>query len=139
MFTSQWGRRTFIKIMLLSWTGVLLPWFSFGPEDGYWWGFYGLQYVMIQMMLLGVLCNLVPKKENMKSILPILIEVCLITIPLCFIWQLMTWHTLYVSGKISLSIGLGTAYPSFWVALALTLIPIIAYPILKRWSRYETQ
>ncbi|WP_313526817.1 hypothetical protein [Anaerotignum sp.] len=140
MFASQWGKKAFIKIMLFSWTGILFPWFSFDPkETGYWWGFYGLQYIMIQMILLGVFCNVIPKKESFKSLLPILIEICLITIPLCLIWQLMTWHTLYVTGEISLSIGLRTAYPSFWIALALTLIPIVAYPILKRWSRDETQ
>lgn len=136
MFTSEWGRKTFIKIMLFSWLGILLPWFSFGPQEtGYWWGFYGFQYVMIQMILLGLFCNLVPEKENIKRSFPVFIEICLFTFPLAYIWQLMTWHTLCITGEISLSIGLRTAYPQFWIAFFLTFIPIFAYPALRRWKK----
>ena len=138
MFASEWGRKLFIKIMLLSWAGMLLPWFSFGPQEtGYWWGFYGFQYVMIQMFLLGLSCNIEPEKDIVKRFLPALTEVGLLSFPLAHFWQLVTWHTLYVTGKISLSIGLSTAYPTFWIAFVLSCIPILSFPVLRRWKGEE--
>lgn len=140
MFASEWGKKTFIKIMLFSWLGILFPWFSFGPEEtGYWWGFYGFQYVMIQMYLLGLFCNLEPKNEFIIRSFPVFIEICLFTIPLAYIWQLMSWHTLYVTGKISFSKGLRIAYPQFWIAFVLTFIPIFAYPVLRCWKKKPFQ
>lgn len=136
MFASEWGRKTFARIVLLSWAGLFLPWFSFYPDmQGYVWGFLFFPYFMLQMAVLVVCYHNEPKDELGVFIVSIITELCLITFPVVYFWQMMVWYYPITFKEYSLAKGLSATYPTFWIAFALTFMPIFALPILRRWGK----
>lgn len=136
MFASEWGKKTFVRIMLLSWVGLFLPWFSFEPNmQGYVWGFLFFPYVMLQIAGLIVLFHNEPEGNIGRFIGSIFTEICLITFPVIYIWQMLTWYYPIAFKEKSLQLGLSATYPPFWVSLALSIVPIIAFPVLRRWKK----
>lgn len=130
----------FVRIMLFSWLGMLLPWFSFGyEEEGFCWGIWFFPYLMVQMAVLIVLCNNEPESKSGKVFCPIMTEVCLASFPVVYFWAMMMWYYPIVTSEDYLATGLSTAYPPFWVAFALTFVPILAFPILRRWKKDEVK
>lgn len=135
MFYIKRCKKIFLTIFSIALMGVLLPWFSFNPElTGYHWGFYGLQYEIVQITAVYLLCHYVVKNS---VIIKISAELLLISFPVVYIWQLMSWHSTFITGKISLSIGLRTAQPTFWIALVLSAIPAVMFPILCQKGRSD--
>ena len=140
MFASKWGKKTFARIVLLSWAGLFLPWFSFEPSmEGYVWGFLFFPYFMMQMAVLIVFYNNEPKDELGVFIVSIITELCLVTFPIIYIWQMFTWYTPFVSVDNIFETSLEITYPPFWISLVLAIIPILAFPVLRRWKKDEAK
>lgn len=140
IFTSQWSRKIFMKTLYISWLGMLLPWFSFDPNmEGYTWGFSFFPYVMLQVAGLVVLFHNEPNGKIGSLIASVFTEICLISFPAIYIWQMLTWYIPYVSVDSILETSLSVTYPPFWISLVLSIIPIFAFPILRRWKKEEVK
>ena len=65
----------------------------------------------------------------------VLVLCLLLTVPAVYLAWLPTWHTAFITGKISWEIGFSTVYPGYWIALALSFLPPLAFLQLKQKCR----
>lgn len=138
MFTTKQKRNRFLLVLAVSLLAWCMPCFSFAPRvTGYQWGIYTFGYTGLQQLAVLLLC--VKFWQSRSRWLTVLTMGLLATVPLVYLAWLPTWHTNFVTGKVSWQIGLSTVYPGYWAALGLSLLPLIAFWLLKEKTETENK
>ncbi len=130
MFTTIQKRNQFLMVLAVSLLAWCMPCFSFNPQmTGYRWGVSLAGYTGLQLLAAGWLCLEFWQKQSRW--IWALVLCLLLTAPMVYLAWLPTWHTAFITGKISWEIGLSTVYPGYWIALALSCLPPLAFGLLK--------
>ena len=134
MFTTIQKRNQFLMVLAVSLLAWCMPCFSFNPQmTGYQWGVSLAGYTGLQLLAAGWLCLEFWQKQS-RWIWALVL--CLfLTVPAVYLAWLPTWHTAFITGKISWEIGFSTVYPGYWIALALSFLPPLAFLLLKQKRR----
>ena len=131
MFITKQKRNRFLTVLLLSLLAWCMPCFSFNPQiTGYQWGVSMAGYTGLQLLAVVWLCLEFWQKQSRW--LMALVVCLLLTVPAVYVAWLPTWHTTFITGKISWAIGLSTVYPGYWAALGLSFLPLVAFFVLKQ-------
>ena len=134
MFTTIQKRNQFLMVLAVSLLAWCMPCFSFNPQmTGYQWGVSLAGYTGLQLLAAGWLCLEFWQKQSRW--IWALVLCLLLTVPAVYLAWLPTWHTAFITGKISWEIGLYTVYPGYWIALALSFLPPVAFLLLKQKRR----
>lgn len=48
------------------------------------------------------------------------------------IYKFLTWHTLTVTGEVSLQNSIRLAFPEFYIGLTISLVMVIAYFVIDK-------
>ena len=115
-------RKVFIGSCVLALMGLCLPWFTFNAKvTGYYWGLHVLPFILFQGIYIAVYLR--GKRPRLGA--GILCELCLLSLPVAYIYKFLTWHIPNITGEISLTTSLHTATVGYWMALVLVLICVI--------------
>lgn len=134
MFTTIQKRNQFLMVLAVSLLAWCMPCFSFNPQmTGYRWGVSLAGYTGLQLLAAGWLCLEFWQKQSRW--IWALVLCLLLTVPAVYLAWLPTWHTAFITGKISWEIGFSTVYPGYWIALALSFLPLLAFLLLKQKCR----
>lgn len=134
MFTTIQKRNQFLMVLAVSLLAWCMPCFSFNPQmTGYRWGVSLAGYTGLQLLAAGWLCLEFWQKQSRW--IWALVLCLLLTVPMVYLAWLPTWHTAFITGKISWEIGFSTVYPGYWIALALSFLPPLAFLLLKQKRR----
>lgn len=134
MFFDKSRKIIFLIIFTGSLLGLFLPWFLSVPGvTDYYWGWYGFQYEVIQILIIYFLCITNYNKPHAKLI----VELLLITIPITRIFQMFHWYYKNVVETIELSYIVQTIQLNFWIAFIATIIPIICFPLLSKNNQHN--
>ncbi len=134
MFTTIQKRNQFLMVLAVSLLAWCMPCFSFDPRaTGYRWGISLILYTGAQLLAVALLCLEFWQKQSRW--LSVLVFCLLLTVPMVYLAWLPTWHTASITGKISWEIGFSTVYPGYWIALALSFLPPLAFLLLKQKRR----
>ena len=115
-------RKVFIVSCVFALVGIFLPWFTFNAKvTGYYWGLNVLPYILFQGIYIAVYLR--GKMTGLGA--GILFELCLLSLPVAYIYKFLTWHIPNITGKVSLMTSLHTVTVGFFTALALVLICVI--------------
>lgn len=134
MFTTIQKRNQFLMVLAVSLLAWCMPCFSFNPQmTGYRWGVSLAGYTGLQLLAAGWLCLEFWQKQSRW--IWALVLCLLLTAPMAYLVWLPTWHTAFITGKISWEIGFSTVYPGYWIALALSFLPPLAFLLLKQKRR----
>ena len=134
MFTTIQKRNQFLMVLAVSLLAWCMPCFSFNPQmTGYRWGVSLAGYTGLQLLAAGWLCLEFWQKQSRW--IWALVLCLLLTVPMVYLAWLPTWHTAFITGKISWEIGFSTVYPGYWIALALSFLPPVAFLLLKQKRR----
>lgn len=134
MFTTIQKRNQFLMVLAVSLLAWCMPCFSFNPQmTGYRWGVSLAGYTGLQLLAAGWLCLEFWQKQSRW--IWALVLCLLLTVPMVYLAWLPTWHTASITGKISWEIGFSTVYPGYWIALALSFLPPLAFLLLKQKRR----
>lgn len=139
---ARWGvfpnaaqRRIFAASIGLALLGLALPWFSVDPQVCGWvWGL-PLDLLILPVFLCGAAWACLPSRTA-KSWQNALTELALLSLPLSETYWFFSWYG--EAGSFmwapSLSRSLSLAYPGFYIALTLALLPLIFYPLCRKKS-----
>lgn len=134
MFTTIQKRNQFLMVLAVSLLAWCMSCFSFNPQmTGYRWGVSLAGYTGLQLLAAGWLCLEFWQKQSRW--IWALVLCLLLTVPAVYLAWLPTWHTAFITGKISWEIGFSTVYPGYWIALALSFLPPLAFLQLKQKCR----
>ena len=133
MFASEEGKKIFLGSMIFSWAVVFFTW-SF--SDVFRTVSTFRPYLIVVMVCLLYICYKRPQKKIWKIIFPILTEVLLIVIPILSFWNTIIF--LYMIVKYETVVSTGQPMPVLRLFLvALAFLPVLAFPLLRRWRRAE--
>ena len=131
MLATKQKRNQFLIVLAISLLAWCMPCFSFNPRiTGYQWGVSIAGYTSLQLLAVVWLCLEFWQKQSRW--LFALVFCLLLTVPVVYLAWLPTWHTTFITGKISWEIGFSTVYPGYWIALGLSLLPPLAFLMLKQ-------
>lgn len=139
MFASNAGRKRFFYIMLFSWAVLLFPWiFPKLYEDRYFAWMILPPYLPVLMALLIFLCYNKLQGKVWKISFSVLTELLLISIPILCFWPMMVLIYMKLKYENVVSVGQGVTFLN-WINFSLVCIPILVFPILRRWRGDELQ
>lgn len=133
VFPSRVQQILFYAMLALSLVGWFLPWFSYNPGVmGYRYGTGMLVYLALPLAALVQLTRL-PLSRRWDALIVLL----LLLSPACCLFLLFTWeHMALISSVLFHDISWesirATTYPGYWLALALSLLPLLFYPLCRR-------
>ena len=131
MFATKQKRNQFLIVLAISLLAWCMPCFLFFPRiTGDQWGVSIAGYTSLQLLAVVWLCLEFWQKQSRW--LFALVFCLLLTVPVVYLAWLPTWHTTFITGKISWEIGFSTVYPGYWIALGLSLLPPLAFLMLKQ-------
>lgn len=124
-----------IRIFLvISITGLFLPWFFFSWTEDYSNGF-GCMNPGMMLGYLGSLglCIIIPIKKDLEN-LELLNFLCLILIALSSLYEFFTWHIETVTGNLNLRVSIENAHYGFYISLISIVfsIAIYIYNLIKK-------
>ncbi|AMJ39863.1 hypothetical protein [Anaerotignum propionicum] len=139
MFASNAGRKRFFYTMLFSWAALLYPWiFPKLFEDRFFGWIIFPPYLPVLMALLLFLCFNKLKGRGWKISFSVLTELLLISIPILCFWPMMVLIYMKLKYENVVSVGQGVTFLN-WINFSLVCIPILVFPILRRWRGDELQ
>ena len=86
----------------------------------------------VLMFLMSILCNF--RKQKVAAILG---AAGVIGIVVSEIYTFFTWHTLTITGEISLQHSINLAFPEFYFGLSVSLVMVVAYFVINCRSKIK--
>ena len=88
--------------------------------------------VSVLMFLMSILCDF--RKQKVAAILG---AAGVIGIVVYEIYTFFTWHTLTITGEISLQHSINLAFPEFYFGLSVSLVMVVAYFVINCRSKIK--